>query len=478
MSHSRVLLAGAFLSISGCTCDESIGQLRGELEPDPKMLDFGDVPVGAEKTLPLKLKNNGSFLLNVLGYEVTGPFIAPTNTGSISAYGDITVQVGFRAPALGPVEGKLIVTSDDKNAATLEVPLIGNGIEAAVVVDPLEVDFGEVLWINTTEAQHATITVSNSGTDSFDLTAIEMASDGGGAFAVDVMSAVNTYGPGATGTFDVSYLPNAMGRVEGSVRVRTTAPMGAEITVRLIGTGVGPLFELCVQDVGAAERCLSRGENLATTMGPIDINMSTSATIRVANIGNRDLTAAGSVAGPAQDFMFAPDPASQGEMTIMPGQDRRFEVTYTANDYDFDFIQVPFGSNAAENRSGNVRIEGRVTLADINIIPNAITITVEGGAFRDEVPVEIHNCGTAPLTLGNISLMQTGGPVMGVFSLTMVPMAGLVLPPENCPADPAVASFHVIFNSMTNGNYNATVSINSNDPVDPLMRVTVGATKR
>ena len=46
--------------------------------------------------------------------------------------------------------GTLSITTDEKDVVPLEVPLIGEGIEAAVRVEPLVVDFGEVLWVANT----------------------------------------------------------------------------------------------------------------------------------------------------------------------------------------------------------------------------------------------------------------------------------------------------------------------------------------
>ena len=77
-------LFAAGLSFSGCSCDEPIGKLNGQLGLDPEMLDFGDVPVGAEKELPLKLTNKGSYLLTIKSYSATMPFIGPTGTTTLS----------------------------------------------------------------------------------------------------------------------------------------------------------------------------------------------------------------------------------------------------------------------------------------------------------------------------------------------------------------------------------------------------------
>lgn len=476
VAQTRWAAALLTLAAGACTCDESLGTLEGKLDVQPSALDFGDVPVGAEKQLELTLTNRGSFVLDIEGLETSPPFIAPVLTATLAPSGETKVMIAFRPASVGAQSGKLVIRANDPDAPEVEVPLSGTGIEAAVVVDPLVVDFGEVLWTNATQPEQRTVTVTNPGTDTFELTTLELTGDGGGAFTLDPQQAVKSYGPGESGTFTVNFLPNRMGLAEGTVTLRTTAPQGEEIVVTLRGTGVGPEMDVCTQVAGGAELCASRGEEPRLDFGPLDLGQSAMGTLRVLNTGTRDLTAEGAVQGPAQDFAFAPSPSAVGQIVIPPGQDRRFEVTYTANDYAFDSILIPFGSNAAMRTTALVRAEGRVRRADISLVPTMITLSLQQGSQSDEVTVEIHNCGTAPLSIGAISSRQTSGPAQA-FSLADVPAPGTMIPPGMCPQGTAGASFRILFNSAINGTYNAEVSVGSNDPLDPTATVQVVATK-
>jgi hypothetical protein len=470
----RYACAAFAIAISACNCDESIGRLEGELEVTPTSLDFGEVPVGGEKQLDLTLKNLGSAKLTVESFSVGAPFIAPSGTASVAPAFPRTVKIGFRPTTVGPSSGVLTIREEDPEAPEVEVSVRGVGIEAAVVVDPLTVDFGEVLWNSSTTPQTRMISVSNAGSDGFDLTAIELAEDAGGAFTVDAGMAIRSYAPRSSDTFTVSYMPNSMGSVTGSVRIKTTAPTAPEIIVSLRASAVGPEMDLCVQVTGGGELCASRGEMTRLDFGVLTLNGRATGQIAIKNIGTRDLTAQGMLQGQAPDFMFMPSIAPLGEVVISPGQAQRIDVAYTANDYVFDSVLAAFGSNGATRRSGVVRLEARIAQADINVMPTRITISVQGGARRDEVPVSIFNCGQEALSLGAIQLAQ-GGPE---FTLADVPGMGTSIAPQSCPGGTPGAMFRVIFDTATVGNYTARVSIASSDPVDPTVYVDVEASKR
>ncbi len=470
-------LFAAGLSFSGCSCDEPIGKLNGQLGLDPEMLDFGDVPVGAEKELPLKLTNKGSYLLTIKSYSATMPFIGPTGTTTLSPSESKTVNVKFHVPALGPATGTLTILDDDPKVPMVEVPLMGNGIEAAVTVDPLRIDFGEIEWTRDTRATERTVTVTNPGTDSFELTALDLTESASAAFTLIPGTAKKTYAPRTSDTFKVSFLPKKMGLVNGRVSIKTTAPNAAEIVVDLLGTGVGPILDLCAGVTGQPELCVSRGDVLRVNLGLIELNAMATGWIRVANIGTRPMRAQGQVNGPVTDFMFAPDVMGAGEFMLNPGMDRRFDITYTAHDYFFDSIIVGFGTNAAERMSATARVEARVRQSDINVSPTGVSTTLEGAVTHDEIPVNIFNCGQSALTLGPITFNQTQG-AAGALSLAMVPPNGTVIQPQTCPGAPPGATLKVVFDTTVNGTYGGQITINSSDPVNPVTTVDVTATKR
>jgi hypothetical protein len=180
--RARLLILALF-PVAACTCDDSLGELNGALEVIPPELDFGSVPRDLAKELPLTLKNRGLFPLTVEKFVTTAPFIASTVTSTIIGTGSqIKVMAAFKPSELGMASGTLEIHSDDPKVPVTLVPMTGVGIEAAVTVDPSIIDFGDVLWVAGDTREHVTVTVSNPGTDSFDLTALELSDSAMGSF--------------------------------------------------------------------------------------------------------------------------------------------------------------------------------------------------------------------------------------------------------------------------------------------------------
>lgn len=478
MRSSRLLLGCLWLALSACDCDDGLGALRGVVEASPDPLDFGDVPVGAEKTLKLNLRNTGTFLLRIETFEVTGPFLAPTRSTTIAAGGQIEVSIGFRPPAIGPHAGKLTISTDAAENAVTTVDLVGNGIEAAIVVEPLVVDFGEVLWVTNTQTERRTVTVSNPGTDAFELTALDLTEDGAGAFDLEPGTLVGTFAPGASRSFEVTYLPNRMGRVDGTARLRTTAPNAAEVVVTLRATAVGPELEVCGQATGGAELCTDQGQTPAVNFGSVDFGTSHTGRIRVRNAGNRDLSVETEATGSVAAFGFSPTIPEVMRFTLGPAQERAIDVSYTATDYAFDSSFVGFGTNSATRQNAVVRVEARINRAIVEVVPRSLTFSLEGAANRGEVDVQVFNCGQSALSFTSMPYVrQTSGPG-NVFSLQNPPAAGTSLPPQACTGEPGGARFQVVFQPTQDSTYNGEVVIETNDPVESQVLVNVAATKR
>lgn len=479
----------ALLPLSACNCEDELGQLNGAIEADPPALDFGMVPRDFAKELPLKLYNRGSFVLNVESYSADAPFIAPSGTSSIATGNKgIEVKVAFKPSELGPVSGTLVIISDDPKAPMITVPLTGTGIEAAIRVDPSLIDFGEVPWLpNMMGRQTQVVTVSNPGSDAFELTALELTESAANAFGVDLMQAVGTYAPGDSKTFSVTFLPNLRGPVSGSIRIATTTRMAPEITIPLRGQGVAPEFELCVTSPAGAEACNSRGEIPRLDFGNIERMGMANGTVRVRNTGDRDLVLAQVfTTSEAPDFMYSPAVPSTAAITIAPGGMETWAVTYAPSDYLYDAVLLGFASNdprmfpAGDPRGSRAAdLRGGVKSARIRIQPGSLTFSHSGAVTRGETPVRFYNCGEEPLTLmNNIVMNQTAGPELAL-SLLGVPAAGTTIPPQPmCDQGPSGAEMRVVFDTATNGVYEGEVAVDSNDPTNPTVTVGVTATKR
>jgi len=470
---------GVLLStvLGGCNCDETFVGLQGALEVDPPMADFGKIPVGGEGTQTFTLKNAGTFTLTIEGFSSNLPFVPPTLTTTLAPGRSIEVEAQFRPTVVGDAMGTMTISTDDPDAPTVEVPLIGEGIEAAVRVEPLVVDFGEVLWVSTTIAETRQVTVTNPGTDTFELTALELSDDAGGAFTLDVGAAIRTFGPGDSETFDVSYLPVAMGPAMGSVRIATTAPTAPEVIVSLVGSAVGPVMEICAGPNGA-EACTAAGETPEVDFGPVPLGMMSSGAIRILNVGNRELTVQGQLLGAPGELAFSPDFMSLGTFTVPAESEQRVDVTYAPADYLFDAVNVALGGNAAQRPSQVVPVRGEVPRPKIEVIPRSLNFRVQGGVMMTQAPIKVINCGTLDLTISQaITINQTAGPG-GAFSLMNAPTAGTTIAPSaTCDQTAQGPQFMVVFEPGADGQYQAQIPILSDDPSEGTVTVEIIGTK-
>jgi hypothetical protein len=467
------------LTFAGCNCGDQLAILNASVVVKPMTLDFGKVGLGGTKQMQLSLHNKGSFVLNIKGFSANAPFIAPTEMATLAPGGTSTVSAGFLPTELGDKMATLTISTNDPKAPSVTVPMTGTGIQASVKVDPPVVDFGEQLWNSTFVAPSVTVTVSNPGTDNFDCTAVNLTEDGGGAFKMTPMTVVKTYKPNDSATFVVTFNPKVMGSVSGAVHINTTAPDGADITVPLKANAVGPVMKVCGNIENMPEMCTDMGHPILKFL--IDKNMTQSGSVRVENTGNRDLTI-GSVliTGPSSAFSFMPSAPSMSSIVVMPNQSTPWSVTFAPIDYMFDSFIMTFATDAAVPTQ-SIRIEGRVKQPTIQVVPSRITMSIGGMVTTSQVPVGIFNCGDTPLMLGAITMMQTAGPVAGALSIDSAPIAGTLIQPQTCttnpPNVPAGATFNVDFNAMANGTYMGTVTVPSDDPLNPTSTVSVLATK-
>ncbi|MBI4818416.1 MAG: choice-of-anchor D domain-containing protein [Deltaproteobacteria bacterium] len=474
----RAITLSGLLLVAACG-DDSLGALNAALVVEPPSLDFGKVARASTKRVPLSLRNKGSFLLKAEGFTVVGPFSAPSEPLNINTGAVTPLEVSFTPTELGPTSGTLTIKTNDPDAPEVTVPLAGEGIEAAVVVEPASIDFGGVLWKRGTTAETRQVTVKNPGTDSFELTSLDLFGDGGGAFAVDVKDAVRTFAPQHSEIFEISYLPKAMGSTTGAARLRTTAIGALEVLVPITGTGVGPELEVCARVGSGDELCTDDGETPILDFGKVDRVSTTQALVKIKNEGTRDMKLVDTMlTGEGDDFHFSPELGTLREIILPPGSERQIEVTYTPSDYLYDSTFLGVASDSMTRPTARIRLNGEVQRPDIDVIPRGVSFSLEGQITRGTADVGIVNCGDAPLTLTSTpTLTQTRGPVQA-FSLASVYSAGTVIQPEDCTNPAPSVVMTVIFETTTNGVYGAEISIGSDDPMEATVVVTLDATKR
>ena len=316
MKFSRYL---AFFSLSslifvgGCQDDLGLGQLTVAGAFVPNAVDFGEVPVGMSKAIPVTLKNTGRPVLKIDGVQVPPDFALRGLKGllegrSLASGEEIDFEVVFFPMAEGLRQERIVVTSEGVEIV-LEIQATGViRLVPLLRLDPLTLDFGTVA-VNTT--QQATVTVHNTGTADGVLSRATLQSTGADIRAGDPYltgSLPVTVPIDGTATIDVVFTPQqavdyndimvfhtpdgsheplqltlggtgllpagdivctpsmvAFGQVErGTVETRSVTCEVVGGAVRLIGAGMSnPMFQLASP--------LSNGDLAAGTQIPLDL---------------------------------------------------------------------------------------------------------------------------------------------------------------------------------------------------------------
>jgi Abnormal spindle-like microcephaly-assoc'd, ASPM-SPD-2-Hydin len=191
-------------------------------------LAFGSWAVGVTSTpKTVKLTNTGKAILKITGISVSGDFKQGNDCGSSLGAGKAcTISVTFKAAALGPRSGKLIV-KDDASGGTQSASLSGMGVKLSVALDPTTLNF-RIQRIHTTSfTRSATLTNKGSAT----------------LFVSDIStskpySETNTCGSsvpaGGSCTISVTFSPEKEDVFNGTVTIT-----GSEGIERLALTGIG-----------------------------------------------------------------------------------------------------------------------------------------------------------------------------------------------------------------------------------------------
>ena len=146
--------------------------------------DFGDVLIDQSAEWTLVITNTGGALLEIDSVETTGDYFTDDADEGFSLEVDESrdIIVTFSPSEEGEFEGLVTIVSNDPGNGEFLVLLAGSGVVQAVaeiVVDPAELDFGDV---TVGETGDMVLTISNQGDEALTVQAILVDNE---AFAAD-----------------------------------------------------------------------------------------------------------------------------------------------------------------------------------------------------------------------------------------------------------------------------------------------------
>jgi hypothetical protein len=249
----------------------------------PTTLDFGQIRVGQDVSVPVTIKNLGATPLGgFAGGGIGAPFGAVQNcAGGVPVGGSCEFVYSFTPEATGAVNGSTAIAFNN-GSSSLNVPiaLSGDGVGTLADVTPTSVDFGLVNVGNTVSFP---VTVKNKSPATLTM----FAGGGIGAPFGAVQNCAGGVAPGMSCEFVYSFTATTASASTGSTSFSFGVASGAtqSVTISLAGTGSGTLAQVTPTTIG---------------FGNIVVGQSASVSVTVTNTSPQKLTgfAGGGIAAP------------------------------------------------------------------------------------------------------------------------------------------------------------------------------------
>jgi uncharacterized repeat protein (TIGR01451 family) len=201
-------------------------------------LAFGSQPIGSTTQLTETVTNTGTAPLGITEIDAGGDYSEPSDTcvgNSVAAGGTCTIDVDF-TPSVGGTDNGSLVLTDNAPDSPQTLQLTGSGDQPQAVLSPNPVNFGSV---STGSSDQATLTVSNPGTATLDVSGAALSGADPGDFQITGQSSGCNSGMVAAGTscaLTITFTPGAAGTRTATLTLTDNAsPATQSVTL----TGVG-----------------------------------------------------------------------------------------------------------------------------------------------------------------------------------------------------------------------------------------------
>lgn len=417
-------------------------------------LDFGDVQVNTQETLPVTLTSSGTAPVTISSIAIAGAQFGLASTSfpsgitglpaTLNPGQQITLNVAFLPAATGAVTGDLAVSSNASGAAT-NVALTGNGVPAPapkLVLSATTLNFGSTqLGSKTTQL----LTITSSGTAPL---AISQLAITGTQFTDDAASLPITLQPGQQMVLTLDFDPLAAGADAETLTITSNATP-ANVSVSLSGTGT----TAATPQLTASVASLNFGSVTVNTGASLPLTLTSSGTAPVTISAETASGAGYSVSG------------SSLPLTLNPGQTTTLQLTFDPAVAGAATGSLAVGSNAT---SGTIHVA--LTGTGTSPLTSQLTVSPTSVAFGDVTvntiasqQVTLSSTGTAPVTVTAATLSGVEFAASGAtFPVTINPGQAVTMLVRFDPTAAGAASGQLMISSNSATNGTALVQITGN----------------
>ncbi|MFO0723398.1 MAG: choice-of-anchor D domain-containing protein [Myxococcota bacterium] len=379
---------------------DPIGQLKPNIMLDTLVLDFGDVQVGTERQLRVKVENTGTAILSFTaspGEPFDDAFTFAADKTDVPTTDAAFINVSFKPTSLGSKSGFIKVVPKSTDLAPLTVELKGRGATAELLVEPKNLTFGNVVVLTD---KTLTIDVTNTTQIPADVAYIE---------GTNIRSCNDTNNPatfcfapttklltpesrfslaaGEKATFNVGFKPTVVGtreRGDFSFQACSSCPV---TTVHLDGQGIEAGF-VCMP------------ANL--DFGTVNPQSCVTKTVTCQNVANEQVTVTDwrpdPAAGTSADFHVA---AFTTAKVLAPNDTVSVDVQYCPADLgnDTGSMIVETDNTDVRRKYVNVTLAGNGGGPDIDVQPTTINFGQVSLIAPSRRNIQVLNVGFAPLNI-------------------------------------------------------------------------------
>jgi outer membrane protein assembly factor BamB len=332
------------------------------------------------------------------------------------------------------------------------------------------IDFGTVPLPGTSTQP---IVIENNGLLAGNLLTAALRKGSDPAFSVSVPALPDSIIPGTQLTLNVTYAPTTVGPAVGFVDMTTDDPNLAQATVMLVANSNAAQAQVCVEGTDAGWLCSDPNTQiLHIDFGILQVNSSASRKVQVRSVGTAPLDYLGSTLSPST-------PAS---ITLSPPQspvaDGGVPVP-SATPLGFSIVFAPTAPGAATGVATVTDTDPSQPWVNIEIVGHAVT-SMNCAIQVSPTPLNfgsVPNTGPVDQTL---LVVNQGAQPCHIASLPITGSAAFSLPtpptfPDTLQTN-GVLTLDVRYTPSGTNVDNGTLTVNSDDPVNPTIAVPLSAT--
>ena len=304
--------------------------------------DFGAVVMGEVRSQTFSLSNNEGHALTSVrialptGGDPTAFTVKPPGDSPLKPAQTMLVTVDFKPTRLGGFQAVVPVTPCP-TCAPRNVSLSGRGVKSLLEVQPVAIDFGELLLGADASRPVSVTNLSNAAL------VVQAPAGAGSSFELTLAGAAYpmTLAPGQVLTGAVHFRPRLLGDLAAQVSI--SASDGAPAALALHGFGIGAVLQATPKSVFVGATAIGTSRSASLVLGNAGLDPHQVAPLVVSNISVQSSDPAWSLETHAPVAIGEPGGSATVRITFRPTQAAMSQMVLVidSNDGLHPHLQVP-----------------------------------------------------------------------------------------------------------------------------------------